>query len=109
MSSKALRTVRVGPLSWNVTTGLDEEQVTTPVAGIHPELQTDPTSLQPGQLSVSDLYRSVVPVLFLLRQNPVQQVIAELFGVSQATVSRRCYPWSRRYGSGTSPILRRRP
>ncbi|MFD9053612.1 transposase family protein [Streptomyces zaomyceticus] len=28
-------------------------------------------------------------VLFLLRQNPVQQAAAELFGVSQATVSRR--------------------
>lgn len=35
------------------------------------------------------LYRSVVMVLFVLRQNPVQQVAAELFGCSQYTVSRR--------------------
>ncbi|PNE39874.1 hypothetical protein AOB60_01170 [Streptomyces noursei] len=35
------------------------------------------------------LYRSVVLVLFLLRQNPVQAVAAELFGISQSTVSRR--------------------
>ncbi|WKK24209.1 transposase family protein [Streptomyces olivoreticuli] len=35
------------------------------------------------------LYKSVVLVLFLLRQNPVQEAAAELFGVSKATVSRR--------------------
>ncbi|ANZ13659.1 transposase family protein [Streptomyces noursei ATCC 11455] len=35
------------------------------------------------------LYKSVVLVLFLLRQNPVQEAAAELFGISQATVSRR--------------------
>ncbi|MFE9139716.1 transposase family protein, partial [Streptomyces sp. NPDC007355] len=35
------------------------------------------------------LYKSVVLVLFLLRQNLVQAAAAELFGVSQATVSRR--------------------
>ncbi|WP_370270841.1 transposase family protein [Streptomyces sp. V4I8] len=35
------------------------------------------------------LYKSVVLVLFLLRQNPVQQAAAELFHISQATVSRR--------------------
>ncbi|MEU5306958.1 hypothetical protein AB0G88_40530, partial [Streptomyces noursei] len=28
-------------------------------------------------------------MLFLLRQNPVQGAAAELFGISQATVSRR--------------------
>ncbi|MFJ4866320.1 hypothetical protein [Streptomyces sp. NPDC088748] len=58
------------------------------MAGIQPELQADPTGLQPGQLSALGL-RAVVLVLFLLRQNPVQQVVAEPFGVSQATVSRR--------------------
>lgn len=36
-------------------------------------------------------YKSVVLVLFLLRQNPVQEAAAELFGISQARVSRR---WS---------------
>ena len=35
------------------------------------------------------LFRSVVLVLYLLRQNPVQQAAAELFGISRATVSRR--------------------
>ncbi|MFD5065525.1 transposase family protein, partial [Streptomyces sp. NPDC058394] len=35
------------------------------------------------------LFRSVVLVLYLLRQNPVRAVAAELFGISQATVSRR--------------------
>ncbi|WP_405021750.1 transposase (plasmid) [Kitasatospora sp. NBC_00070] len=35
------------------------------------------------------MYKSVVMVLFLLRQNPVQQAAAELFGCSQSTVSRR--------------------
>ncbi|MEU5547878.1 transposase family protein [Streptomyces sioyaensis] len=33
--------------------------------------------------------QTVVLVLFLLRQNPVQETAAELFGVCQATVSRR--------------------
>ncbi|PNE42864.1 hypothetical protein AOB60_00570 [Streptomyces noursei] len=42
-----------------------------------------------GRPCVLGLYQSVVLVLFLLRQNPVQQVAAELFGVSQSTVSRR--------------------
>ena len=35
------------------------------------------------------LFRSVVLVLYLLRQNPVQAAAAELFGISRATVSRR--------------------
>ncbi|GAA0347660.1 IS5/IS1182 family transposase [Streptomyces blastmyceticus] len=43
----------------------------------------------PGRMWSLGLYKSVVLVLFLLRQNPVQEVAAELFGVSQATVSRR--------------------
>jgi hypothetical protein len=42
-----------------------------------------------GRPHVLGLHRSVVLVLFLLRQNPVQQVAAELFGCSQSTVSRR--------------------
>ncbi|ANZ13594.1 Helix-turn-helix of DDE superfamily endonuclease/DDE superfamily endonuclease [Streptomyces noursei ATCC 11455] len=43
----------------------------------------------PGRMWALGLYKSVVLVLFLLRQNPVQEVAAELFGISQATVSRR--------------------
>ncbi|MFE5546096.1 transposase family protein [Streptomyces sp. NPDC056534] len=45
--------------------------------------------MAPGRMWALGLYRSVVLVLFLLRQNPVQAVAAELFGVSQAAVSRR--------------------
>lgn len=76
-------------MSWKVTTGLDEEQLTELVARVHRELRADPTGPQPGRMWALGLYRSVVLVLFLLRQNPVQEVAAELFGVSQATVSRR--------------------
>ncbi|MFG2639342.1 transposase family protein [Streptomyces sp. NPDC048362] len=43
----------------------------------------------PGRMWALGLYKSVVLVLFLLRQNPVQEAAAELFGISQATVSRR--------------------
>ncbi|ANZ13553.1 hypothetical protein SNOUR_01165 [Streptomyces noursei ATCC 11455] len=45
------------------------------------------------------LYKSVVLVLFLLRQNPVQEAAAELFGISQALshgAGRACSPWWRR-------------
>ncbi|WTU05900.1 transposase (plasmid) [Kitasatospora sp. NBC_00070] len=42
-----------------------------------------------GRPFVLGMYKSVVMVLFLLRQNPVQQAAAELFGCSQSTVSRR--------------------
>ncbi|WP_405576152.1 transposase family protein [Streptomyces sp. NBC_01092] len=41
------------------------------------------------QLRALGLYKSVVLVLYLLRQNPIQQAAAELFGISQSTVSRR--------------------
>ncbi|WP_331751289.1 transposase (plasmid) [Streptomyces globisporus] len=42
-----------------------------------------------GWMWALGLYKSVVLVLFLLRRNPVQAAAAEMFGVSQATVSRR--------------------
>ncbi|MEV0504824.1 transposase family protein [Streptomyces spectabilis] len=45
--------------------------------------------MAPGRMWALGLYKSVVLVLFLLRRNPVQEAAAELFGVSQATVSRR--------------------
>ncbi|MFJ9822542.1 transposase family protein [Streptomyces sp. NPDC101151] len=48
----------------------------------------DPPAV-PGRMWALGLYKSVVLVLFLLRQNPVQEAAAELFGISQATVSRR--------------------
>ncbi|WP_079143256.1 transposase family protein [Streptomyces noursei] len=79
-----------GPLSWNITTGLDTEQLDGLVARVHQELVQDPDPpVMPGRMWALGLYKSVVLVLFLLRQNPVQEVAAELFGISQATVSRR--------------------
>jgi hypothetical protein len=58
--------------------------------GVHRALVEDPDSVVfPARMWSLGLYKSVVLVLFLLRQNPVQEVAAELFGVSQATVPRR--------------------
>ncbi|WP_369199163.1 transposase family protein [Streptomyces djakartensis] len=77
-------------MGWNVTTGLDADQLDELVARVHQELVEDPDSpVMQGRLWALGLYKPVVPVLFLLRQNPVQQAAAELFGVSQAIVSRR--------------------
>ncbi|MFF3460738.1 transposase family protein [Streptomyces sp. NPDC002730] len=76
-------------MSWNVTTGLDDEQLSGLVARVHQVLRDDPGALLPERMWALGLYRSVVLVLYLLRQNPVQEAAAELFGVSQSTVSRR--------------------
>jgi len=66
---------------------LDAEQLTELVARIHQRLGGAYTSR--GRPFALGLFRSVAMVLALLRQNIVQQVAAEMFGVSQATVSRR--------------------
>ncbi|MFF3404453.1 transposase family protein [Streptomyces sp. NPDC002659] len=77
-------------MSWNVTTGLDNDQLDGLVARVHQALVEDADrAASPGRMWSLGLYRSVVLVLFLLRQNPVQEVAAELFGISRATVSRR--------------------
>ncbi|WP_146051069.1 helix-turn-helix domain-containing protein [Streptomyces noursei] len=76
-------------MSWNITTGLDEEQLTGLVARVHVKVRADPPGPRPERMWALGLYRSVVLVLFLLRHNPVQAVAAELFGISQSTVSRR--------------------
>ncbi|MFF3404331.1 transposase family protein [Streptomyces sp. NPDC002659] len=78
-----------GPLSWNVATGLDDDQLTGLVGRVHQALRENPDTLQPDRMWALGLFRSVVLVLYLLRQNPVQEAAAELFGISQATVSRR--------------------
>ncbi|MEU6221927.1 transposase family protein [Streptomyces sp. NPDC047022] len=71
-------------------TGLDTDQLDGLVARVHQELVEDPDPpVVPGRMWALGLYKSVVLVLFLLRQNPVQEAAAELLGVSQATVSRR--------------------
>ncbi|MFD3537391.1 transposase family protein [Streptomyces sp. NPDC058664] len=77
-------------MGWNVTTGLDTDQLDGLVARVHRELVEDPDPpVAPGRMCALGLYKSVVLVLFLLRQNPVQKAAAELFDISQATVSRR--------------------
>ncbi|MGW1365444.1 transposase family protein [Streptomyces chartreusis] len=77
-------------MSWNVTTGLDADQLGLLVERVHRALVEDPEPpVTPGRMWALSLNKSVVLVLFLLRQNPVQQAAAELFGISQATVSRR--------------------
>jgi hypothetical protein len=75
------------PLRLQVTTGLDSEQLTELVARIHQRPGGDYVSR--GRPFALGLFRSVAMVLALLRQNIVQQVAAEIFGVSQSTVSRR--------------------
>ncbi|MFF9756798.1 transposase family protein [Streptomyces sp. NPDC014344] len=60
------------------------------MAWVHRVLVEDPDPpVVPERMWALGLYKSVVLVLFLLRQNPVQEAAAELFGISQATVSRR--------------------
>lgn len=77
-------------MGWSVTAGLDKDQLDGLVVRVHRILMTDPDPVvSPARMWSLGLYRSVVLVLFLLRQNPVQEAAAELFGVSQATVSRR--------------------
>jgi hypothetical protein len=74
-------------LRLEVTTGLDTEQLTELVVRVRARLGGEYVSRsRPFALG---LFRSVAMVLALLRQNIVQQVAAEVFGVSQSTVSRR--------------------
>ncbi|MFJ8391127.1 transposase [Streptomyces sp. NPDC094438] len=78
------------PLSWNVTTGLDSDQLGGLVARVHAELVAGPDpAVALSRMWALGLYKSVVLVLYLLLQNPVQEAAAELFGVSQSAVSRR--------------------
>ncbi|MFE3179342.1 transposase family protein [Streptomyces violascens] len=73
-----------------MTTGLEADQLDGLVAHVHRVLVGEPDPpVVPGRMWSLGLYKSVVLVLFLLRQNPVQEVAAGLFGVGQATVSRR--------------------
>jgi len=74
-------------LRLEVTTGLDSEQLTELVVGVRARLGGEYVSR--GRPFALGLFRSVAMVLALLRQNIVQQVAAEIFGVSQSTVSRR--------------------
>jgi hypothetical protein len=67
-------------------TGLDAEQLTELVTRVNSRAGGGSSRGRPLALG---LYRSVAMVLALLRQNIVQEVAAEMFCVSQSTVSRR--------------------
>ncbi|WP_331751517.1 transposase family protein (plasmid) [Streptomyces globisporus] len=77
-------------MSWNVTTGWATGRLDGLVVRVHRVFVVDPDpSAVPGRMWSLGLCKSVVLVLFLLRQNPVEEAAAELFGISRATVSRR--------------------
>jgi len=67
-------------------TGLTDEQLTELVVAVRGEIGELSSTGRPYCLG---LYRSVALVCFCLRENPTQTVAAAVFGVSQATVSRR--------------------
>jgi len=67
-------------------TGLNETQLSELAARVHDELGGWTST---GRRHCLGLYRSVALVVFLLRENPTQTVAGAIFGISQATVSRR--------------------
>ena len=74
-------------------TGLTQEQVDDLVTGVSARVGVWQRPL--GRPRAMSLYRAVVLTLFLLRHNNSQDVAGELFGCSQATISRlftRLYP-----------------
>lgn len=73
-------------MRYQSTTGLDSDQITELVSRIHQVRAGRPRGR--GRPPALGLYRQVVLVLVLLRQNMTQAVAADLFGVSQPTVSR---------------------
>lgn len=73
-------------MRYQSTTGLDHDQIQELVSRIHQVLA--PPDRPVGRPAVLGLYRSVLLTLVLLRQNLAQTVAADLFGVSQPTVSR---------------------
>ncbi len=68
-------------------TGLSGGQLTELVARVRPECADKFVSQ--GRPIVLGLFRSVAMVVCLMRKNPTQVFIGAVFGVSQATVSRR--------------------
>src|ERR1700742_1226992 len=74
------------PMRYQSTTGLDPEQITELVGRVHAMLGEK--SGRSGRPPLLDLYRQVVLVLAILRQNLTQTAAGDLFGVSQTTVSR---------------------
>lgn len=72
-------------MRYHSTTGLDREQITELVARVAQVVGPRPTTGRPPELG---LYRQVVMVLMLLRQNMTQYVAADVHGISQPSVSR---------------------
>lgn len=73
-------------MSLEPITGLSDEQLTELVIAVRGEVGEYSSRGRPYCLG---LYRSVALVCFCLRENPTQAVAAAVFGISQATVSRR--------------------
>jgi hypothetical protein len=74
------------PLRYEAMTGLDGEQLTELTARVHTRLGGWSSD---GRPFVLGLFRSVVLVVALLRENLTQAFAGAVFGVSQSTVSRR--------------------
>jgi hypothetical protein len=73
-------------MRYQCTTGLDQGQVDELVSRISQVERSRPGGT--GRPSLLGLHDQVVMVLLMLRQNPNQMTVADLFGVSQPTVSR---------------------
>ncbi|MFI9010056.1 transposase family protein [Actinosynnema sp. NPDC053489] len=91
---------RTGLLRYHSTTGLDPARIRELIARIRQTLP-DPDR-RTGRPPALSLYRSVLLTLVLLRQNLPQTLAADLFGVSQPTVSRTL----RRYAPLIGRVLR---
>ena len=73
-------------MRYQSTTGLDSDQVDELVWRVHQVLSGRAGAS--GRPALLGLYRQVVLVLVLVRQNLTQAVAGDMFGVSQPTVSR---------------------
>ena len=71
-------------MRYESTTGLDHAQIEELVARIRQVMSI----AKRGRRPVLGLYRRVVLTLVLLRSNAAQTMLADLFGISQPTVSR---------------------
>lgn len=79
----------MGPLRYPSTTGLNRDQIEDLVAHIyHGQKAEEQCGPRWGRKPALGLYRSVVLTLVHLRSNLSQATLADLYGVSQPTVSR---------------------
>jgi hypothetical protein len=73
-------------MRYHSTLGLDRDEITELVGRVFQVLDARPRVL--GRPPALGLYRQVVLVLMYLRQNVPQSVLADVYGISQPTVSR---------------------